>query len=216
MDHGACGIVILEDEPFFRDLLVRALGTQAGLDVLAACGDEAAFLAAVAEHRPDVVVTDLVLDPASLQRGAGLAAAFQARSLGGGCGIVVLSNHAEPALLARVPRQDLVGFAYLLKGTTADIGTLVRAIEVAATGGTMVDPEITAERTAPEALSAHQVRVMRMVAAGASNHAIAESIGTTTKSVEHAITAILQQLGIDSGDRQVNARVAATLAFLGL
>ncbi len=206
-------VVILEDEPFFRDLLERALLGE-GIGIAAACATAEEFADAVGLHRPDVVVTDLVLAPGSQRRGDGLAAAFGARATVPGCGIVVLSNHAEPALLARISRPDLAGFAYLLKGTASDIGTLLRAIEVAASGGTMIDPGVAAERPPHTSLSAHQDRVMRMLASGASNAAIAEALGTSTKSVEHAITGIMEALGIDSADPRVNPRVAATLAYL--
>lgn len=209
-------VVLLEDEPFFRDLLVRSLAGQDQVHVAASCGNVEEFSSAVMRHRPDVVVTDLVLDPGSRKLGTGLAAAFRARSVVPHCGIVVLSNFAAPTLLARVPSTDLIGLAYLLKGTTSDVEVLLRAIDVAVSGGTMIDPTVTAARPPSDLLTAHEDRVMRMVAAGASNAAIAESLGTTAKSVEHAITGILDALAIDTADRRVNPRVAATLVYLGL
>ena len=55
-------VVVADDSVLLREGLVRLL-TEAGCDVVAAVGDAPRFLAAVAEHRPDVAVVDVRMPP---------------------------------------------------------------------------------------------------------------------------------------------------------
>jgi DNA-binding NarL/FixJ family response regulator len=131
---------------------------------------------------------------------------------------VILSNHASAEVLQRVPQEELGGWAYLLKRRTDDIAEVVHALYTTCAGDTMIDPTIIAESATPvrlaEALSAHQLRVLRLLAGGASNALIAEEVGASPKSVEHAISGILDQLAIDARDPTTNARVTAAVSYI--
>ena len=215
-------IAILDDEPFFRHLLARSLCGAADIRQVDEYGTAAELVDALADSQPDAVVVDLVLSQGQplLSPQGGLAAGLAVRERLPQCGVVILSNHASADVLGRLPQDDLSGWAYLLKRRTDDIADVVRAVHVTRAGDTMIDPAIIEE--APIAtlsgrgLSAHQERVLRLLAGGASNATIAETCGTTTKSVEHAITSILDVLGIDAGDRTTNARVVAATACIRL
>ena len=215
-------VAILDDEPFFRHLLARSLRGSADIRRVDEYGTSAELLDALPATRPDAVIVDLVLSQGQplMSPDGGLAAGLAVRERLPQCGVVILSNHASVDVLARLPQDDLSGWAYLLKRRTDDIADVVRAVQVTRAGDTMVDPAIIEE--APSAtlgrqgLTAHQERVLRLLAGGASNATIAETCGTTTKSVEHAITSILESLGIDAGDRATNARVVAATACIRL
>ena len=221
----ALRVALLDDEPFFRDLLARALDAEADVDVVGTFGTARDLIDAVPGLRPDAVIVDLVLSPGqpTKDRVGGLAAGIAVRQMRPDCGIVILSNHADPSVLAQLPPHDLQGWAYLLKRRTDDVRTLIRGLHMVADGDTMIDPAILqplADSTdlddPTELLTAHQQRVLALVAGGASNASIADDLGITQKSVEHAISAILDALGIDSRDRSTNPRVSATLAYLRL
>ena len=215
-------IAVLDDEPFFRHLLARSLVGAADIRHVDEYGTAADLIAALPETRPDAAVLDLVLaegQPLDSPTG-GMAAGIAVRDQLPDCGIVILSNHASADILARMPSDQLGGWAYLLKRRTDDIADVVRALHVTRAGDTMIDPTIIAEST-PRAdvlmnLTAYQLRVLQLLAGGASNDAIAVESGTTTKSVEHAITSILDALRIDARDRTTNARVIAATAYIRL
>lgn len=215
-------VVVLDDEPFFRHLLVRALDAQAGIDVVGDYATAADLLDALSETRPDAAVLDLVLEPGQALDGpgGGLAAGLDIRRALPGCGIVLLSNHAGASVLARLPECDSGGWAYLLKRRTDDVAELVHALQLTIAGETMIDPEILAEVDAPATitslLSPQDSRVLMLLVGGASNIAIANQLGVTTKSVEHSITAILSTMEIDASDAASNARVTAAIAGIRL
>lgn len=211
-------IALLEDEHLFRDLLGRALSSQPDLTVVGAYGSADEFLGPLSAIQPHVVVLDLVLNADDAARGIdGFEVGCNIRQLIPRCGVVLLSNHADPSVLTRLPDADASGWAYLLKRRVDRIDTLVKAIHTVARGDVMIDPALI--EAAPEAgqgieLTPHQLRVLSLLASGLSNSAIAEQLGVTSKSVEHAISGALSHLNIASQDPAVNARVAAAMAFL--
>ena len=215
-------IAVLDDEPFFRHLLVHSLRQAEGITVAGEHDSAAAFLDALAETQPEAVILDLVLEPGQPLDSptGGLATGLEVRRRLPTCGIVILSNHASAEVLQRVPQEELGGWAYLLKRRTDDIAEVVHALHATCAGDTMIDPTIIAESATPErlaeALSAHQLRVLRLLAGGASNALIAEQIGASPKSVEHAISGILDQLAIDARDPTTNARVTAAVSYIRL
>lgn len=84
----------------------------------------------------------------------------------------------------------------------------------------MVDAEIAGTASAPPPglalLSAHQQRILRSIASGASNKKIAADLGVSVKSVENATASALRALGIDGTDDDVNVRVMAAVTYLRL
>jgi DNA-binding NarL/FixJ family response regulator len=211
-------IALLEDEHLFRDLLGRALSEVPEIHVVSAHGYAEDLLGLLPAIRPHVVILDLVLNESDGERDInGFEVGCQVRRSIPDCGVVLLSNHADPSIITRLPDADASGWAYLLKRRVDRIDTLVQAIYAVARGDVMIDPALIG--SAPDIgrdahLTAHQMRVLSFLASGLSNAAIAEQLGVTSKSVEHAIGGALQRLGISSQDPTVNARVAAAMAFL--
>lgn len=215
-------IVVLDDEPFFRHLLVRALDGESGIEVVGDYDTAADLLAGLDDTQPDAAVLDLVLAPGQALDGpgGGLRAGLEIRDRLPDCGIVLLSNHVGASVLAQLPEGDGGGWAYLLKRRTDDVNELVHALEATAAGETMIDPAIVEEIEAPATItsriSPQDTRVLMLLVSGASNRAIADQLGVTPKSVEHSITGILRALEIDAGDGAINARVTAAVAGIRL
>ena len=92
-------VVIAEDSALLREGLVRLLEDR-GYEVDAAVGDASSLLAAVAEHHPDVVVTDIRM-PRRAKPGTQIRCATLA-----GCAAVSASSAA-----ARSPRPAPAGSA---------------------------------------------------------------------------------------------------------
>lgn len=211
-------VALLEDEDLFRDLLGRALSEVPGIHVVSAHAYAADLLGLLPAIRPHVVVLDLVLNESDGDKGiSGFEVGCQVRRSIPTCGVVLLSNHADPSIITRLPDSDASGWGYLLKRRVDRIDTLVQAIHTVAQGDVMIDPALigaSSDVCHDAHLTAHQLRVLSLLASGLSNTAIADELGVTSKSVEHAIGGALQRLGISSQDPTVNARVAAAMAFL--
>lgn len=180
--------------------------------------DSAELFDCITMDPPDVVILDLILEQADTPSGSdGFTVGVRIRQLYPECGIVLLSNHADPSVITRLPDADASGWAYLLKRRVEHIDTLVDAIHTVARGDVMIDPLLIEAAPAPTGdidLNPHQIRVLSLVASGLSNNAIAAELGVTAKSVEHAIGGILQSLGISAQDPTVNARVVAAMNYL--
>jgi DNA-binding NarL/FixJ family response regulator len=215
-------IVVLEDEPLYRDLLVRGLNALTDIEVTGAYGDGPALLLDLQNATPQAAILDLVLQPGAspVDRKGGIQVGLALRDIFPGIGIVLLSNFADPRVLTRIPAEESAGWAYLLKRSTTDLTTVEQALHAVVQGSTMVDPEILQNLTAPTPanpdISAHALRVLAAVASGASNAVIAEDLGVTVRSVENTISALLKSLDIDTKSGQVNARVSLTLAYLAM
>ncbi len=215
-------IVVLEDEPLYRDLLARGLNALIGVEVTGAYGDGPSLLLDLQNSQPQAAVLDLVLQPGAspVDRKSGIQIGLALRDIFPGIGIVLLSNHADPRVLTRIPAEEQGGWAYLLKRSTTDLSAVEQALHVVLAGTTMVDPEILGNLHSPTTtnaeISPQAMRVLAAVATGASNSVIAEELGVTVRSVENTISALLKSLTIDTKSGQVNARVALTLAYLAM
>lgn len=215
-------IVVLEDEPLYRDLLVRGLNALQEVEVVGSYGDGPALLLDLQNTRPDAAVLDLVLQPgaSTIDSKSGVQVGLALRDIFPGTGIVLLSNHADPRVLTRIPAREHDGWAYLLKRSTTDLSTLEKALHAVVDGNTMVDPEILGKLDAPGEtkfeISAHAMRVLAQVATGSSNTVIANDLGVTVRSVENTVSSLVKLLDIDTKSGQVNARVSLTLAYLSM
>ena len=134
----------------------------------------------------------------------------------------MLSQHAEPVYALALFAESTDRRAYLLKERVRDGHELQRAVRDVADGGAAVDSRIVEEllrsRTNGadgrlETLSDREREILRLLAEGRSNHAIAAELDITTRSVEHSINAIFSKLGLQRSD-DVNRRVKAALLYL--
>lgn len=197
---------------------VEVVGTAASLDDLL----DVVGRAFPAPGGADVVVTDIRMPPTATDEG--VVAAERLRTSHPWVGVVVLSQVADPGFLARLMADGPQRRGYLLKDRVSDPGELVAAIGAVASGGSFVDGEVadllvrrSGERgggTSPLAtLTPREVEVLREVATGRSNQAIADALFVTHRAVEKHINSIFAKLGLAS-DAESHRRVRAVLLFL--
>lgn len=207
-------ILIVEDDILFRELLRRVLSREPRIKVVGeADNGETAFRIAK-EIKPDVVLMDIEL------KGDidGIEVALQIKKERPETGIVILSAHGEWRYVSSLPLRSSRGWAYLLKKTVPDLDTVLRAIEVAKTGRVMLDPEVvrvmrTGSGSLIGKLSPSKREVLKLIAQGYSNAAVAKRLQLSTKSVENYINIIYQELNLSS-ESAIHARVKATLMYL--
>jgi DNA-binding NarL/FixJ family response regulator len=213
-------VVLAEDSLIVREGIQRLLELDGEVEVVAGCGDLDSLLEAVESERPDVVLTDIRMPPDSSDEG--IRAARALRESHPDLGVVVLSQYSEPAYALALLETGSDRRAYLLKDRVDDRGVLVGAIQAVATGGSYVDPKVVeglvaargaSERSPLAELTPRELDVLREMAAGATNAAIAAALVVTERSVEKYVHSIFAKLGLTWEDN-VNRRVKAVLLYL--
>ncbi|MYW10634.1 response regulator, partial [Streptomyces sp. SID2563] len=133
-------IVLAEDSVLLREGLVGLL-ERFGHQVVAGASTADELIAAVAEHAPDVVVTDVRMPPGFSDEG--LRAALQLRAKQPGLPVLVLSQYVQRAYAEDLlDSADGRGVGYLLKERIGHVEEFVDALARVAAGDTVVDPEV--------------------------------------------------------------------------
>jgi DNA-binding NarL/FixJ family response regulator len=207
-------VVIVEDEVLFREMLVEALSRRAGLEVVGTTDKGENAIPLTRSAKPDAVLMDVELAGEMDGIDASLAIKRESPDVG----IVILSAYDDPRYLTSLPLGQSQGWAYLLKQTVRDVSAVVQAIQGSVGGMVIVDPAVMAKvhpRKGSEVagLTPRQQEVLRLLAQGLNNAAIAKQLVLEERSVESYINVIYQRLGL-SGEPEINMRVKAALAFL--
>jgi DNA-binding NarL/FixJ family response regulator len=167
---------------------------------------------------PDAAVVDIRMPPTHTDEG--LVAAQAIRAERPQVGVLILSQYVEPHYAMRLLEEHPERVGYLLKDRVFDVAILVDALRRLGDGETVVDPTIVAQlvgrrrRRDPLAeLTDREREVLSLIAEGLSNHAIAERIFVTDRTVEAHTKQIFMKLGLDA-DPSSHRRVLAVLAYL--
>jgi DNA-binding NarL/FixJ family response regulator len=216
----AIRLILAEDHYLVREGVRRLIETEPDLELVACCGDLPSLLAAIDEHRPDVVLTDIRMPPTGTDEG--LRAADRLRELRPEAGVVVLSQYADPQYALSFLEHGSKGRAYLLKERVSDIDQLVAAIRAVVRGESMIDPSVIDVLVAARSRSAssplrhltpRESEILSEMAQGKNNAAIASALMLSERAVEKHIGSIFSKLGL-SEEQDVNRRVKAVLLFL--
>lgn len=210
-------IVICEDSVLLAEGLARLL-TDAGHDVAATVGEAPALLAAIAECRPDLAVIDVRLPPD--QTDEGLRAALDIRRTTPEVALLVLSQYVEERYAADLLTSGARSVGYLLKERVADVAEFLDAVDRVGSGGSAIDPEVISQLLGRrrqgnplETLTPRELDVLRAMAEGKTNAAIAATLVLTEGAVEKHARNVFLKLGLDTASTE-NRRVTAVLTYL--
>jgi len=209
-------VVIAEDSVLLRAGLAKLLAA-AGIEVVATVSDAEELLAAVPKYQPDVVIADVRMPPTHTDEG--IRAALVIRHQWPQVAVLVLSQYVEERYAADLLAANTSSVGYLLKDRVADVGEFVAALRRVAGGGTALDPEVVAQllvrrRSAPlDRLTPREQEVLRLMAEGRSNAAIAQALVITDSAVAKHINSIFAKLDLHPGEGD-HRRVLAVLRFL--
>jgi DNA-binding NarL/FixJ family response regulator len=192
-------VVVVDDHTIVRDGLVALLSAMDGVRVVGQAADAAAALPLVASERPDVVVMDIQM-PGELD---GIEATRRITGEHADVRVVMLTMNEDDDTVVSAIRAGASG--YLLKGSGAE--EVLAAVRAAHQGG-MVFGARLAGRVAdlfrvPTAASApptladlteRERDVLDLLAAGASNDAIARRLFVSNKTVRNTVSGIYAKL----------------------
>jgi DNA-binding NarL/FixJ family response regulator len=209
-------VVIAEDSVLLREGLTRLLD-EAGFEVVDAVGDGEQLLRSVGEYRPDVVVADVRMPPT--HRDEGVRAALVIRQRWPETAVLVLSQYVEERYATELLAGETRGVGYLLKDRVADVDEFTEALRRVGRGGTALDPEVVSQllargrRRPLDALTPREQDVLKLMAEGRSNGAIAAQLVVTEGAVEKHVSSIFTKLGLPPAEGD-HRRVLAVLSYL--
>lgn len=199
-------LVVVDDHPVVRDGLIGLFGAQAGLEVVGEAADGHEAVAVVSRVDPDVVVMDL-----RMPRRSGVEATRELRERSRERPRILVLTTYDTDQDIRVALQAGAD-GYLLKDAGRD--ELVRAVREVAAGR----PVLTAaalqalsghrsEPAGPEeaALSPRESEVLRLVAEGLTNRAIATRLRIGEATVKTHLLHVYGKLGVSDRASAVNA-----------
>jgi DNA-binding NarL/FixJ family response regulator len=211
----AIRVVVAGDDFVVREGLGSLLSDTGGLEVTARVRSYDELLDATERTHPDVVVVHLQ----SGRHGSGAAreAGRRLRSEHPDVGIVVLALESDQLALELL-RHGPGGMVFLLVDHIADLDVLTTAIHQAHRGQVTVDPAVIdalaqrREGAGLDRLTGRELDVLREMAKGYGNKAVAENLSISVKAVERHVTGIFRKLR-QTDDERFDGRVAAVLAY---
>lgn len=195
-------VVVVDDQALIRVGVTRILGPEDGFDVVAECEDGDEAVAAVAEHRPDVVLMDV-----RMRRLDGVSAIRALVAAGDAPAVLVLTTFDDDDVLWGALDAGAAGF--VLKDATAE--DLIAAARAVAGGAAWLDPKVAPrvlrafranvrprldEAARVDALTDREHDVLRQMATGATNAEIAAALFVSEATVKTHIGSIFAKLGM--------------------
>jgi DNA-binding NarL/FixJ family response regulator len=186
-------VVLCDDHGVVLAGLERLLGTFDGIDVVATAADGNAAIAAVAVHRPDVVLMDLQmpgLDGVEATRCI-MAEAPETR-------VVIFTSFSDRPRIKAALAAGAIGYQ-LKDATPSEIESAIRA---AARGEAPLAPKVAMtlvrEPVAAAVLSERETEILGYVAAGLSNKLIARRLGIAEATVKAHLTSVFRSIGAEN------------------
>jgi two-component system, NarL family, response regulator DevR len=202
-------VVIVDDHPMVREGL-RTMLDDDGIEVVGEAGTTAEALREVRRALPDVLLLDV-----ELADGDGLATLPELKRAAPGARVLVVTMHAERALVRRAIEMGAAG--YVLKGFgRRELLSAVRAVRA---GESVVDPTLLRELASSgardpgsgERLSPVELDVLRAIADGLTNRQIAERMRWSVATAKKYVQRVLENMAVTD---RTQAAVAALRARL--
>jgi two-component system, NarL family, nitrate/nitrite response regulator NarL len=193
-------LVLVDDHPIVLQGLAQLFQREADFEVLACCPDGASALAAVYRHHPDVLLMDLRMPG---QSGIDVLRALSARRAA--CRSVLLTAVVSDREVMEAVKLGVKGI--VLKESPPDV--LVDCVRRVHRGEQWIEREAVtralhhvlereeAARAAGETLTPREIEIVRMVAQGLRNKAIADRLCISEGTVKVHLHNVYEKLGVD-------------------
>lgn len=202
----AIRLLLVDDQNLVKMGICSLLELSGKIDVVAQLEDGTSVLAAIEEHKPDVMLLDIRMPNMD-----GLEVLAAMEEHGVSVPTLILTVFDEHDLVLKCMKLGARG--YLRKDVSLD--ALMDAIDAVVAGELWVQPAITKhvldndEYIQPkstevlEALTNSEVQVLRLAAAGYSNNEIADAIHKSPGTVRNQMSFILAKLQVRDRTRAV-------------
>lgn len=198
-------VVIVDDHRLSSNALADSLGVR-GIQVVAVEHNGSDGYRACIHHRPDALLVDFDL-------GLGPTGADLAISVRGeqpGLGILMFTAYEEPKLLSGSFPSLPPTVVYLVKQHVHDVDEVVQALDWSIDAAS--SKKLPPDRVHHFPLTQAQAQILRLVAKGMSNQAIAEELVVSVPTVASGIRRLAKKFGI-SHRSESNVRVQLTQKF---
>jgi DNA-binding NarL/FixJ family response regulator len=201
-------ILIVDDHPTLREGLASMIASQSDMKLIAEAGTGTQAIAFFEKHRPDVTLVDLKLPDIS-----GIEVIQSVRARFPDARFVVLTTYLGDAQALRALKSGAAGF--LLKATLRR--DLLDGIRTVHQGQRLLQPEVASElalHTTDPTLTEREVEVLKLVARGFSNKAVADRLRITEDTVKGHVRSIMEKL--KANDRTHAVTIALQRGFFEL
>ena len=195
-------VLIADDQTLFREGIKDLLEDEKGIEVVgeASTGPEAVALAK--KIKPDVILMDIKLPQMD-----GVSATRIIRKDCPQTNVLILSSYEDEAHVTEAIQAGANG--YLSKMLPAS--ELVHALKTFTAEGVMIPQPIMGKLiqglrqmgtpgydSAPDSLTATEIKVMALLGKGKSNKEIAAELNCSVKTVKNHLNSIFQKLGVNN------------------
>ena len=201
-------VMTVDDHALIREGIAALMANQKDIRLVAEASNGREAIEQFRAHRPDVTLMDLQMPEMN-----GMDALIALRSEFPDARIIVLTTYAGDALCQRAMKAGAQ--AYILKGNVRK--DLLDTIRTVRSGKKLIHAEVAAElasHAADDALSAREIEVLALIAAGNSNKLIADQLAISEDTVKGHVKSILSKLG--ANDRTHAVTVALKRGIIEL
>ena len=216
MVESGTRVVVADDDVLLREGLASLLAGS-GFDVVGRASTPTELVTQVRQLRPDLVIVDIRMPPTYTTEGLEAAAAIREELPR--TAILVLSAHVLVEQATELLRSGQ-RTGYLLKDRVSDVDDFIATLDRIVKGAAVVDPALVQELLTArrfndplQALSPREREVLKLMAEGRSNAAIAERFVVSERAVEKHVTSIFGKLDLAPAPAD-HRRVLAVLAYL--
>ena len=199
VQHASKRVMLVDDHTMVRRGLRALIESAPGWEVCAEAEDGHQALAIAATSQPDIIVMDL-----SMPKLGGIDATVQLRKLVPDVEILILTMHESDQLIDQARRAGALG--YLLKGDSGD--KLMEALQSLArhqpynslgplplSSASSHNAKSAADR---KRLTPRERQIVKLVAEGNTNNAIANLLGVSIKTIQTHRLAAMRKVGAKS------------------
>lgn len=193
---GKIRVAVVDDHEMVRKGIISYLETEPSIEIVGEADSGKRAVSLVKDTKPDVVLMDLLME-----NGTGIEATREILSFCPECKIIIITSFYDDEQV--FPAIEAGAFSYMLK--TASATEVIRAIEKASRGETVIEPKVAnkmmkrlrpQERKPHDELTERELEVLKCIGEGMTNQQISEELFIGVKTVKTHVSNILGKLGL--------------------